>query len=469
MSFSTALSGLNAASNMLSVTGNNIANVNTTGFKKSRAEFADVYAALGGTSQTTAGAGVLIANDAQLFTQGNLVSSDNTLDLGISGEGFFVLGDSVANPQQHTFTRAGVFHADENGYIVNNFNQPLMAYRPNGDTVEEGFSTGVFQPVQVGVTQGQPVATTNVQTAVNLDARMTAPTVAFTGPDASGAVDPASYSSTASNTIYDSLGNTHILTNYYVKMPTQRDDGTGTMVNTGYGINQWRVYSYIDGKQVPMASQLPDTSNFAPLLGSDLPGTLGGGALMQFDQSGQFKGIILDAANPTSFSASGNKVAYPSADPTIEPNAKPLEVTLDLGGSTQVGTPFSVNSLYQDGLAIGKLTSLDINDQGVIFAKFSNGAARPLGQVALARFQNPQGLSKLGDTKWAENTSSGAALYGVATTGAFGAIKSGNLESSNVDLSAQLVNLIVAQQAYQANAQTISTENEVTKTILQIR
>jgi flagellar hook protein FlgE len=465
MGFSTALSGLNAASNMLSVTGNNIANVNTTGFKKSRAEFADVYASLGGASKTTAGAGVLIANDAQLFTQGNLVSSDNNLDLGVSGEGFFVLGESVTNPLQRTFTRAGVFHADENGYIVNNFNQPLMCYRPNGNTIEEGFSTGVFQPVQVGVTQGQPIATSEIRTAVNLDSRKQAPTVAFSGPDSTGAVDPASYTSTASTTIYDSLGNVHIQTNYYVKMATE--DGSGTA--TGYGINEWRVYTFVDGKQLPMASELPNAAIYAPLLGTEPAGTLDGGALMKFDQSGQFKGIFDHADVQSADIAIGTSIDYPPADPTIEPNAEQMDITLDLAGSTQLGTPFSVNSLYQNGLAIGRLTSLDINDQGVVFARFSNGAARPLGQVALARFQNPQGLSKLGDTKWAENTSSGTALYGVATTGAFGAIKSGNLESSNVDLSAQLVDLIVAQQAYQANAQTISAENEVTKTILQIR
>ena len=146
MAFSTALSGLNAASNMLAVTGNNIANVNTAGFKKSRPEFADVYASLGGSSKTTPGAGVVVANDAQLFTQGNLQSTDNMLDLAVSGDGFFVLGESTVNPLSRTYTRAGMFHADQNGYLVNNANQPLLAYKPNGTTVEEGFSTGVFQP-----------------------------------------------------------------------------------------------------------------------------------------------------------------------------------------------------------------------------------------------------------------------------------------------------------------------------------
>jgi flagellar hook protein FlgE len=460
MAFSTALSGLNAASNMLSVTGNNIANVNTTGFKKSRSEFADVYASLGGSSKTTPGAGVVVANDAQMFTQGNLQSTDNMLDLGVSGDGFFVLGESVSNPLSRTYTRAGMFHADQNGYIVNNANQPLLAYKPNGTTVEEGFSTGVFQPIQVGVTQGAPKASSNVSTSVNLDARMNPPVNPFIGPSPTpdDAVDPASYNSTSSVTIYDSLGNTHILTNYFVKMPLVDSNGAAT----GYGINQWRVYSFVDGRQ------MTDPAG-AALLGGDPPTTLTGGTLLQFDQSGNFKGAITDPADPNSIATNGNKIDYDPAPNAIAPNAAQLDITLDLTGTSQVGSSFSVNGLSQDGLAIGKLSSLDINDQGVVFARFSNGAARPLGQVALARFQNPQGLSKLGDTKWAENTASGQPLYGVATTGAYGAVKSGNLESSNVNLSQELVNLIVAQQAFQANAQTISTENDVTKTLLQIR
>jgi flagellar hook protein FlgE len=464
MGFTTALSGLNAASNMLSVTGNNIANVNTAGFKKSRSEFADVYASLGGSSKTTPGAGVVVANDAQLFTQGNMQSTDNTLDLAISGDGYFVLGESTSNTLARTFTRAGMFHADENGYIVNNANQPVLAYKANGNTVAEGFSTGVFQPVQIGATQGQPRATTSITTSVNLDSRKTGPITGFdpatNGTD--GTPNPTSYTSTSSVTIYDSLGNTHTQTNYFVKMPTTHDDGTGAQVATGYGVNQWRVYTYIDG------TLIPDPASPA-LLGSEPTGMIDGSSLMQYDQSGQFKGFITDPANPTSFGATGTRIDYAAAPTTIAPDAAPMQISLDLTGSTQVGNPFSVNTLSQDGMAIGKLTGLDINEQGVILAHFSNGATRPLGEVALARFPNSQGLSKLGDTKWGETTESGAALYGVATTGSYGAIKSGNLESSNVDLSGQLVTLIVAQQAYQANAQTISTENEVMKTILQIR
>jgi len=427
MSFTTALSGLNAASNMLSVTGNNIANANTTGFKKSRSEFADVYASsLGGVSSTTPGAGVRVTNVAQQFTQGNLDITDNNLDLAVSGEGFFVLGDSVDNINEHVYTRAGAFHADENGNVVNHLGQPLLVYAPNGKTVADGFSTGVFAPLQIDTTQGLPNATSTIAEKINLDSRTGAPTSPFTGPDPiTGVVDPTTYTHTTSLTIYDSVGNSHIATNYFVA-----SDPAGATPN------QWKIYSFVDGKAL---SATPATADF--------------------DLSGKLSAI--------NGSTTTTKFSYPPI--TVDPSAKPLTLTFDLNGSTQLGSSFSVDTLSQDGLTIGRLTGVDINDTGIVFARFSNGASKPLGQVALARFQNPQGLSKLGDTEWGENANSGIPITGVAGTSSFGSIKAGALEGSNVDLAAQLVNLIVAQQAYQANAETIKTENTITQTLLNIR
>ena len=430
MSFTTALSGLNAASNMLSVTGNNIANANTTGFKQSRSEFADVYASsLGGVSSTTPGAGVRVTDVAQQFTQGNLDTTDNNLDLAISGEGFFVLGDSVSNPNQQVYTRDGAFHADENGSVVNDLGQPLLAYAPNGTTVADGFSTGVLTPIKIDTTQGLPNATASIQEKLNLDSRAGAPANPFTGPDpTTGVVDPTTYTHTTSVTIYDSLGNAHIATNYFVA-----SDPTSATPN------QWKIYSYVDGKDLSTPPLTPVTADF--------------------DQSGKLTAI--------NGSTTTTKFSYPSI--TVDPSAKPLALTFDLNGTTQLGSPFSVDTLSQDGLPIGQLTGVDIDDTGIVFARYSNGASKPLGQVALARFQNPQGLSKLGDTEWGENADSGMPITGVAGTSSFGSIKSGALEGSNVDLAAQLVNLIVAQQAYQANAQTIKTENDITQTLLNIR
>lgn len=417
MAFNTALSGLNAASNMLSVTGNNVANANTTGFKKSRSEFADVYASsLGGVSSITPGAGVRVTNVAQQFNQGNLDFTENNLDLAISGEGFFVLGDNVDNINERVYSRAGAFHMDRDGYVVNHLGQPLLVYAPNGETVEEGFSTGVFQTLRLDSTQGLPKATSSMDMGVNLDARKTAPAATPFDPN-----DASSYTHSTSAMIYDSLGNTHIATSYYVKTANP---------------NEWQQYVYVDGQDM-----------------------LGSPATLTFDQDGKL----------TQVNSSATSTQFQTNPVSINSSAQPIQLTIDLAGSTQLGSAFSVNTLNQDGLTIGRLTGVDIDDTGIVFARFSNGGSKPLGQVAMVRFQNPQGLSKLGDTTWGESANSGVPINGVAGTSSFGSIKSGALEGSNVDLAQQLVNLIVAQQAYQANAQTISTENTITQTLLNIR
>lgn len=178
-----------------------------------------------------------------------------------------------------------------------------------------------------------------------------------------------------------------------------------------------------------------------------------------FDNDGKLTGV-----NPPSTSTQFQTNAV-----SINPSAQDIQLTIDLAGSTQLGSAFSVNTLNQDGLTIGRLTGVDIDDTGVVFARFSNGGSKPLGQVAMVRFQNPQGLSKLGDTTWGESANSGVPINGVAGTSSFGTIKAGALEGANVDLAQQLVNLIIAQQAYQANAQTITTENTITQTLLNIR
>jgi flagellar hook protein FlgE len=460
MSFSTAVTGLNAASNMLSVTGNNIANVNTTGFKNSRSEFADVYStALSSGGKTTPGSGVVTTNVAQLFGQGNLQSTGNNLDLGISGEGFFVLGDSTSNYASHSYTRSGAFHTDQDGYVVANSGKPLLCYRANGTTVAEGFSTGVLQPLKLDASEGQPSATTAINTSFNLDARKKVvdnTVFPFVGPDASGVVDPNTYSNSSSVTVYDSLGNSHLVTQYYVKRdPTDPAviDPTAAPwappTSKPIPTSLWDVYTTIDGKDIKGT-----TSPTVPTPDA-----------ITFDSSGKLH-EIWPGGDPTA-AVTTTKISYPSI--SVAADAKPLEITLDVAGSTQLASAFSVNSLSQDGVTTGTLSGIDISDTGIVFARFTNGQEKPLGQVAIVRFSNPQGLNKVGDTSWKESVQSGVPLNGVAGSGSFGTIKSGSLESSNVELSQQLVNLIVAQQAYQANAQTITTENEVTRTLLQIR
>ncbi|QSA98372.1 flagellar hook protein FlgE [Methylococcus sp. EFPC2] len=439
MSFNTALSGLNAASTMLNTIGNNIANSGTTGFKKSRAEFADVYAtSVGGGGKTTVGSGVATANVAQLFQQGNIQSTGNTLDLAVSGEGFFVLGDSVINSSERVYTRAGMFHTDNQGYVVSNNGQPLLVQQPLGSTVADGFNPLQLQPLQIDSSQSEPQATTAVSVGFNLDARKEAPATAFSGP-VSGVVDPNTYTHGTSVTVYDSLGNAHTFSQYFVS----KND----LAATPPVVNSWSVYSYIDDTQVTTAASA----------GGPPPSDT-----LTFDTSGNLASI-----NGTAVATGGSKLAYTST--TIAPNADPMTVSLDLGNSTQIGSDFVVSALTQDGLASGRLSSIDIDDSGTVFARFSNGANEPLGRVALVRFDNPQGLAKLGDTQWGETASSGAPKQGSAGVGGFGDIASSSLESANVELAAELVNLIIAQQAYQANAKAISTENETIRSLMQIQ
>ena len=421
MGFATALSGLNAAANNLSVTGNNIANANTTGFKESRSEFVDVYASsVGGVSKTQPGAGVRVAEVAQQFTQGNLDITGNSLDMAINGEGFFTLADKPADLNSLVYSRAGAFEINKDGLVTNNKGQALLAYKPNGTTVAAGFSSGVMTTVSLSTGAGLPTATTKVDLNVNLDANSPAITTAF------DPLDSTTYTTQTSVSIYDSLGVSHTLTTYFVAdaaTPPTRD---------------WTAHHYITDD--PLNPVSVDTAPLPPLT---------------FDSTGKL-----------TVPANGQ---VPLASYVTGTSAANITAKMDYTGSTHLSSAFSVNALKQDGLAAGKLTGISIDDAGVIFARFSNGGSTPLGKVAMTRFANPQGLTKLGDTTWGQSPVSGTPILGEPGTGSFGLIQSGALEQSNVDISKQLVNLIIAQQAYQANSQTISTENSIIQTILNIR
>lgn len=431
MGFSTALSGLNAASKDLQVSGNNIANSNTTGFKESRAEFVDVYATtISGVSRTLVGSGVRVANVAQQFNQGILDLTDNNLDLAITGQGFFSLATDPAANRPTLYTRSGEFKLDKEGFVVSNQGDFLMSFKPNGTTVDEGFSEGVFQPLKINSAQGAPVATSRIATSVNLDASQIAPINSPVDP-----LEPTTYNHTSSVTIYDSQGNSHIASTYFV---TDREaSGAGTA-------NQWQAFFFIDGVA------------FDPTGAASAPGAQTSTQL-EFDNAG-----LLIAPDPTTVPL--GPFVSTDIDPSLTVND--LEFNFNFADTTQFSASFSVQDLSQDGLPVGNLIGLDVSDEGVVAARFSNGGSDILGKVALTRFANPQGLTKIGDTSWRESTDSGESVPGQAGTGNFGVIQSGALESSNVDLSEQLVNLIIAQQAYQANAQTITTEKTIIQTIL---
>ena len=420
MSFRTSLSGLDAASSDLSVIGNNIANASTNGFKESRAEFVDVFATtFSGVSGNTPGSGVRVANIAQQFSQGNVEFTSSNLDLAVNGEGFFILDDNGAQ----AFTRAGAFSTDRNGYIVDSSGLQLQVFPANTNGT---FNTGALSSIQLSTNDSAPAATANIVPTLNLDATQSVPTTPVFDP-----LDASSYNHSTSTTVYDSLGNDFSTTMYYeLNNPLT---------------NEWRVHTYVDG-----------TTNKL---------THGGGAddffSMTFDGLGAFDDITVNAVSQ------GNAITF---DPlSLGNGSAPLAIKFDYSSTTQYGGDFAVNALSQDGFASGRLSGIDIDQTGVVFARFTNGQSDLLGQVALANFPNVQGLRQLGNTTWGETFGSGDKIVGAAGTAGFGAMQSGALEASNVDIATQLVNLITSQRNFQANAQAISTQDTIQQAIINIR
>ena len=403
MSFNIALTGLDAANQDLSVTSNNLANAATVGFKGSRTEFADLFAATQqGVSATAVGNGVAVSEVAQQFAQGNINTTGNNLDLAISGNGFFTLSDNGAL----SYTRNGQFQLDANGRVVNAQGLQLQVYPPlaNG-----GFNTGGLSNLSLNTNQSAPQATTTAALTANLPANATAPANAF------NPTDPTSYNNTTSLTVYDSLGAAHTATLYFIK---------------GATANDWTTQLYVDGTAVGTPQAL-DYSN---------------------------TGALVTPAN--------GQVAFPAYTPAT--GAANMTMTFNFSQTTQYGDNFGVTAVQQDGFTTGKLTGISIDSTGVVQARFTNGRSVNLGQVALANFANPQGLQQLGNESWSATNASGAPVVGVASNSGFGNIESGSLEQSNVDTTAALVDMITAQRDFQANAQMIQTQNQVTQTIINI-
>jgi flagellar hook protein FlgE len=405
MTFRLALSGLNAATADLNVTANNIANSSTNGFKESRAEFAELFAVSPqGVATLATGNGVRVSDIAQQFSQGNIDFTDNTLDLAISGTGFFTVSDNGS----YAYTRAGAFRTDAAGYVVNAQAQRLQVFPP----IEGGgFNTGAMADLRLVTSESAPAATANVELLANLPADAVPPANATFNP-----ADPTSFSRATSMTVYDSLGAAHTATVYFIKDAAP---------------NAWNTRVHIDGNPV------------------------GGPDPLVFDNQG------------TLTTPADGMIALPGYAPAT--GAAAMNITMNMQGTTQYGSTFSVGNITQDGYTTGRLIGIDIDKTGVVQARFTNGRSMTLGQVALSNFANPNGLQQLADTNWAETFTSGQALRGQSGTSGFGLIQSGALEASNVDITTQLVNMITAQRNFQANAQMISTSDAITQTIINIR
>jgi len=418
-SFSIALSGLTASSTDLDVTANNIANSNTVGFKGSRAEFADVYAS-GAVNLNTSvtGEGVRLASTAQQFTQGNISTSSSNLDLAISGDGFFTLQDANGL----AYTRNGQFAEDSKGNVVSSTGQALQVYPPlaNG-----GFNTGALSDLNLQTAQSAPQATTTGTAILNLPAGTTPPTVApFV------ATNSSTYNVSTSTTVYDSLGNSYPATMYF---------------------------SAVAPAPAAVPPVPPNTWNVNMTIGGQAAGT----QTLTFNTAGQ-----LTDTNGVPVATGGGNVNFGIAAPPD--GALPIALALNFSTSTQYGGSFGVTSITQNGYATGQLSTVAIDTTGVVSAVYTNGRSTQLGQLAMANFPNPQGLKQLGDTNWSETFTSGTVVQGTASSAGFGSIQAGALESSNVDLTTELVNMITAQRAFDSNAQVITTANQESQTVIQI-
>ncbi|TSE25375.1 flagellar hook protein FlgE [Tepidimonas aquatica] len=425
MSFGTGLSGLNAASKNLDVIGHNIANANTTGMKAGRAEFAEMYAAsLGAAGGSNGGIGVSVATVAQMFTQGNIKVTGNNMDMAINGEGFFsvqMADGSLA------YTRNGEFKLDRDGNIITNNGAKLLGYQ----TDTAGKPTSV-EPVPLNLPTGKnidPKTSTELKLTMNLDSRADVQTVGTP-------LTAANKEFGTSLNVYDTLGNAIPVQLYFVKTAANAWDVVS-------------VYQPTDPPNTPATETNLGTISFDPATGKPtLPLTLSN---IQ---------IAAGAVNATAGLPAANiDVALNFGDPT-----NPAAATV-----TQFGAKFAVYEVAQDGYPSGELTSINVGEDGVITARYSNGVSQANGQIMLTRFRNVQGLQPVNGGYWQKTQASGDPIIGQPLTGRFGLIRSGALEESNVDLTQELVNMIVAQRHYQANAQTIKTQDQVQQTLVNLR
>lgn len=429
MGFYHGLSGLNAASKNLDVIGHNIANSNTVGFKHSRAEFNEMVAsAMGASSSTNTGIGVSVAAVSQQFTQGVTTPSANGLDMAINGDGFFVVQTGTGT----AYTRNGAFQLNKAGELVTVNGDKVQGYTVDPTT---GLRTSVALSNLV-FPAGTPIPakqTSTVTATLNLDARV----------DQNAVPAPARSTYGTSLEVFDEQGMATPLSMYFQKS----------------GANTWTVYDSLDPNDMPIGQMVFSSTGklqtVAAYSGATDPGGLNPGD----------PGYVPQFAAPTGTTLT---TTVTTTNPN-NPNPGPWPVDIDLGKVTQMGSAFSVAKLTQDGYATGELTAVNVASDGTLMATYSNGVTRAEAQLALAKFTNSQGLQPDGNNNWVASNDSGPPVYGSAGSGSFGVIQGNALEESTVDLTAQLVGMMTAQRAYQANAQTIKTQDQIFSTLVNLR
>jgi flagellar hook protein FlgE len=411
MGFGQGLSGLNAASQNLDVIGNNIANSSTVGYKSSNIQFADVYAS------SRVGLGVSVAGVNQRFTIGTVSITGNQFDMAIDGEkGLFRLQDQSG---AIVYSRNGQFAPDKNLFLTNSQGHRLTGYLP-GSTDP--------QPIRIPTGNIAPKATSNMSLRANLDSN------AKVVPATTTTVDPANpdtYTSSFPYNVYDSLGNAHQVTQYFIKRDAVNGEST------------WEVQYFMNGKQLKDESD-PDPANHTPI-----------SETLTFNKAGEL-------VSPTT----AVSLTLP-VDGGNSP-AENLTVSLSYAGSTQLGGPFAATP-DQDGYKMGEYASMSIAADGSIVANYTNGQTQTMGTLVLADFYNMQGLQPLGGNVWAETATSGQPILGRPGENGMAVVRGQSVEESNVDMGQELVNMIIAQRTYQANAQTIKTQDQVLQTLITMR
>ena len=423
MSMNTALSGLMAAQTEISATSHNIANVGTMGFRGSRVEFADVFhSSPYGTARTAVGSGTHVLRVAQDFSQGNVVTTGNLLDIAIEGQGFFALQpmtDRNGTASAPVFSRAGAFAMNQDGYVVDSSNRAVLAWpvTTGGTPLTEDIGRAV--PLRIPMETGKPVASAAFGISMSLpnDAAMLGQQVAVPPAKPFDPKDGTTFAHRSVLPAYDATGRAVEADVYLVRTasPSVSDPQTA-----------YELRFFIDGME-----QAPP-NGAAPQMVFDASGHLTSGATLTFGTG---------------------------------PNAK----TLDVSGSSLANGPFTVKQASHDGKTATRLTNLDVDSLGGVWATYGTGDRVALGQVVLASFSNPQGLRSLGKSSFAATAESGPILAGAPGTAGFGALRSGALERSNVELTEELVNLISAQRNYQASAKAMETTTSLMQTIMNIR
>lgn len=406
MTFEIALTGINAANTQLEAISNNIANNATYGFKRSRTEFANVYALSSfGASNPSVGQGVRVSNIRQEFEQGDMQFTERNLDLAVEGLGMFKLDSDGTE----IYTRSGNFGLDLEGYIVDSSGAKLTGYGVDNNSEIQP----ITENLQVDFTDLKPNATTLIELAMNLDIKSVV-------PDPFNVSDGSSFNFSTSSTVYDTLGSPQVASVYFRKSAP----------------NTWSVYTFVDDQEVSQP----------------------GGDELIFASDGSLTSV--------NGGASGR---YVTNSFTPASQAEDMQITFDVGDISQFDNEFGVNRVFQDGFAAGQLEGFDIDPTGIIFGRFTNGQAKTMGQITLSSFPNQQGLRQIGTNNWIETYSSGEPATGGPGTASLGKLQAGALEGSNVDITSELVAMIGAQRSFQANAQVISTGDTLTQTVINIR